>query len=123
MRVMAIDSTTAAPVMTLDWVRIGPFSASSTYTSAVVDAGATVGWDTLIRDVVVPAGTTLAIQVRSGATATPGTGWTAWTTVSPTTNSITRSARYLQYRLQFTSSGTRFTSPTVNSVQLAYHVL
>ena len=38
------------------------------------------------------------IQVRSGSTATPGTGWTAWATVNASSNSITRNARYLQYR-------------------------
>jgi hypothetical protein len=55
--------------------------------------------------------------------ATPGTGWTGWSTVNATTGSITRSARYLQYRLQFTSSGNRFTTATVESVQLTFHVL
>jgi hypothetical protein len=124
LRVMLVDPTTAAPVLTSDWVRVAPYSASSTYTSAVIDAGATVGWDTLTRDALVPANTTLTIQVRSGPNANAGNGaWTGWTTVSATTNSITQSARYLQYRLQFTSSGNAFTSATVRSLQLSFHVL
>ncbi len=124
LRVIASDPTTAAPVLLVDWIRVAPYAASTTFTSAVIDAGATVGWDTLTRDVVLPSGTTMTIQVRSGPNANSGSGsWTGWSTVSATTNSITRSSRYLQYRLQFTSSGTRFTTPTVNSVQLAYHVL
>ncbi len=123
LRVLAIDPTTAAPTMPIDWVRVAPYATSSTFTSGVIDAGATVGWDLLTRDATAPTGTTLTIQVRSGAVATPGTSWTAWTTVSPTSNSITRSARYVQYRLQFTSSGTRFVSPTVRGVTLSYHVL
>ena len=124
LRVIASDPTTAAPVLAVDWTRVAPYAASTTFTSAVIDAGATVGWDTLSRDVVVPSGTTMTVQVRSGPNANSGSGaWTSWSTVSTTTNSITRSSRYLQYRLQFTSSGTRFTTATVNSVQLAYHVL
>jgi hypothetical protein len=124
LRVILIDPTTAAPILTCDWVRVAPYAGSSTYTSAVIDAGATVGWDTLTRDAVVPTNTTLTIQVRSGPNANSGSGaWTAWTTVSATTNSITRSSRYLQYRLQFTSTSTAFTTATVRSLQLAYHVL
>ena len=124
LRVIASDPTTAAPVLTVDWLRVGPYSASTTFTSAVIDAGATVGWDTLTRDVVVPTGTTLTIQVRSGPNANTGSGaWTGWSTVSATTNSITRSSRYLQYRLQFTTSGTRFTTPAVRGVTLGFHVL
>ena len=66
----------------------------------------------------------MTIQVRSGPDANTGSGsWTGWTTVSATTNSITRSARYLQYQLTFTTSGTRFVSPAVRSIQLADHVL
>jgi hypothetical protein len=124
LRVIASDPTTTAPVLTLDWVRVAPYAASTTFTSAVIDAGATVGWDTLVRDVDLPSGTTMTIQVRSGPNANTGSGsWTGWTTVSATTNSITRSSRYLQYQLIFTTSGTRFVSPAVRSIQLAYHVL
>ena len=124
LRVIASDPTTAAPVLVVDWLRVAPYAAATTFTSAVVDAGATIGWDTLSRDVVLPSGTTMTIQVRSGPNANTESGaWTAWATVSATTNSITRSSRYLQYRLQFTSTGSRFTTATVNGVQLAYHVL
>jgi len=66
----------------------------------------------------------MTIRVRSGPNANTGSGsWTGWTTVSATTNSITRSSRYLQYQLIFTTSGTRFVSPAVRSIQLAYPLL
>jgi hypothetical protein len=121
--VMLVDPTTAAPTLATDWVRVGPYAASTTFTSAVLDAGATVGWDTLTSDSLVPANTTLTIQVRSGPNANSGSGsWTAWATV-PANGSITRSSRYIQYRLQFTSTGSRFTTATVRSVALAFHVL
>jgi hypothetical protein len=123
-RVIASDPTTTAPVLALGWVRVAPYAASTTFTSAVTDAGATVGWDTLVRDMDLPSGTTMTIQVRSGPDANTGSGsWTGWTTVSATTNSITCSSRYLQCQLIFTTSGTRFVSPGVRSITLAYHML
>jgi len=118
-----VDPTRDTSPLVTDWVRIGPYAASSTYVSAVVDAGATVGWDTLTRDVTAPTGTGVTIQVRSGSTATPGSGWTAWSTVSATTGSITRSARYLQYQVISTTSGTRLTTSQTKSLAIAFHVL
>jgi hypothetical protein len=123
LRVMLIDPALDAVPLVADWVRVAPYAGNRTFTSAVIDAGATVGWDTLNRDVSVPGGTSLVIQVRSGSTPTPGTGWTSWTTVSASTNSITRNARYLQYRLQMISSGTRFVSPTTRGLEIRFHVL
>ncbi len=64
----------------------------------------------------------LAIQVRSGSTATPGTGWTGWSTVSATIGSIVRSAGYLQYQVISTTSGTRFVSSATKGIQIGFHV-
>ena len=115
----AVDTTP----LVVDWLRVSPFDASDSYVSRVFDAGATVGWDTLSFTGSVPTGTTRTIQVRSGPTATPGTGWTGWTTVSTSGGSITRSARYLQYQVLMTSTGTRFVSSSTDSVQMGFHVL
>ncbi|WP_295692961.1 fibronectin type III domain-containing protein, partial [Lapillicoccus sp.] len=120
------DSTTDATPLVVDWLRVSPFAASGTYQSAVVDAGATVGWDTLAFTGTLPAGTTRTIQVRSGDTPTPtspGTPWTGWTTVASSGASIARSSRYLQYQILMTSTGSRFTSSTTDSVQMVFHVL
>lgn len=118
-----IDPTRDATPLVSDWLRIGPYATSSTHVSRVIDAGASVGWETLTRDVTAPSATGVSIQVRSGTTATPGSGWTGWTTVSATTNSITRSARYLQYQVISTTSGTRFVSPQTKGVTLTFRVL
>ena len=124
MRPTFVDPTNDANRLLVNWVRRGPYSASSTFVSGVIDAGAVVGWDTLRRDVNAPTGTTVTIQVRSGNTATAGgSGWTGWTTVSATTGSITRSNRYLQYQVISTTSGTRFVYPETRGVTLAFHVL
>ena len=124
LRSVLLDPTNDATPLAVTWLRAGTYAASTTYVSPLIDAGAVVGWDTLTRDVVAPAGTTVTIQVRSGNTSTPGgTGWTGWTTVSATTNSITRSARYLQYQVISTASGTRFVSSATNGLQIGFHVL
>lgn len=123
LRPVLVDPVIDPSPLAVDWMRVGPYAASSTFVSAVVDAGASVGWDTLTRDVTAPTGTTVTIRVRSGSTATPGTGWTAWSTVSATTGSITRSARYLQYQVISTTSGTKFDSSATNAVQIGFHVL
>lgn len=123
LRAIATDSVNEATSVVVDWVRMGTYAASSTFVSKVIDAGAVVGWDTLTRDVTVPTGTSVTIQVRSGPNASPGASWTAWTTVSPTTGSITRSARYLQYQVILTTSGSRFTSSATNALQFGFHVL
>jgi hypothetical protein len=122
LRTMIVDPTVDSTSLIVDWIRRGPYGTSSTYTSSVVDAGAAVGWDTLTADVVTPTGTSVSLQVRSGSTATPGTGWTGWTTVSAT-GSITRSARYLQFRVVSTTSGTRFVSSATKAIQIGFHVL
>ena len=117
------DSTVNATPLVVDWLRVSPFGASGTYQSAIFDAGATVGWDTLAFTGTLPAGTTRTIQVRSGDTAVPGTGWTGWTTVATSGASIARSSRYLQYQILMTSTGSRFVSSTTDSVQIGFHVL
>ena len=122
LRPMAVDPTVDANALVIDWFRVGRYATSSTYTSGVVDAGAAVAWSTLTRDVVAPSGTGVTISVRSGSTATPGTGWTGWSTVSATTGSITRTARYLQYQIVSTASSDRFTTPQTRSVTLAFAV-
>jgi phosphodiesterase/alkaline phosphatase D-like protein len=125
LRAIATDSVNDASSLVVDWVRVGTYAASSTFVSKVIDAGAVVGWDTLTRDVTAPTGTSVTIQVRSGPNANPGSGsWTGWSAaVSPTTGSITRSARYLQYQVISTTSGSRFTSSATNGLQFGFHVL
>jgi hypothetical protein len=122
LRVLAVDPTQDATPLTVDWLRLAPYATSSTYTSAVVDASAVVAWDTLTADTTPAAGSAVTLRVRSGPTATPGTSWTGWTTV-PAGGAITRSARYLQFSIVVTTSGSRFASASVSRVGVAYHVI
>jgi hypothetical protein len=108
--------------LSVDWLRIGPYAASGTYLSRIFDASAVVTWDALTWDATVPTGTTLTVRVRSGNTATPGTSWTGWQTVSASGGALGVTGRYLQYQLTMTSTGTRYTTPAWRSASLSFHV-
>ena len=45
MRPVFSDTVTTDASLILDWVRVGPYAASGTYTSRVVNASASVTWD------------------------------------------------------------------------------
>ena len=123
LQIVAADPILDLTAMTIDWLRIAPYASSTTYTSSVVDAGATVGWDTLTAVLNLPTGTGATVRVRTGNTASPDSSWTSWTTVSANGGTLGGSSRYLQYQVTLTTSGTRFVAPALTSVSIAYHVL
>ena len=79
-------------------------------------------WDGLGWDATVPTGTTLTVRVRTGNTATPDGTWSAYRTIAASGGAISATSRYVQYQLSLTSTGSRFVSPAVRSVTLAFHV-
>jgi hypothetical protein len=116
------DSAVDANPILLDSVWVTPYATSGTYTSAVVDAGATVDWRAFTPTATAPTGTTISYQVRTGPSATAGgTGWSAWSTVT-SGGDIPGTTRYLQYRTTLTTSSARNTAPTVTAVQVAFVV-
>jgi len=123
MRPVFSDSTVADAPLVLDWARVAPYAQTGTFTSRIIDASTAVAWDALSWDAVVPAGTTMVVKVRTGNTATPDGTWSAYTTIAATGGAIAKTSRYLQYQLVLTSSGTRYVTPTIKSVTMAYHVL
>ena len=116
------DSVTTDSGLVVDWLRVGPYAASGTFTSRVLDAQAPVTWDGLSWAATVPSGTTLTVRVRTGNTATPDGTWSAYVTIPASGGAIGKTSRYLQYQLTLTSSGSRFASPQVRSVAAAFHV-
>jgi hypothetical protein len=116
------DTSTADAPLVLNWMRLGPYTASGTYTSRVFDAKAAVTWDGLSWDPNLPTGTSVAVKVRTGSTATPGAGWTGWTTVPTSGTTVGTTARYLQYQVTLTGSSSRFVTPSVRSFAVLAHV-
>ena len=81
----------------------------ATFTSRVLDSGkAANDWTSLDTTAAAPAGTTVAIETRSGATATPDGGWSAWQAATGGTVA-SPNGRYLQYRATLTSTATTVT--------------
>ncbi|MEO9239884.1 MAG: DUF4082 domain-containing protein, partial [Jatrophihabitantaceae bacterium] len=120
-RPLLADTATTDTALAVDWMRIGPYAATGSFTSRVIDGLAAVSWDGLSWDATVPTGTTLVVKVRGGNTATPDASWSAYQTIASSGASIGLTIRYLQYQLTLTSSGSRFVSPAVRSVTAALH--
>jgi phosphodiesterase/alkaline phosphatase D-like protein len=117
------DATVDVNTLLLDSAWLTPYAASGTFTSGLIDAGATVDWRVLTPTATVPTGTTVTYQVRTGPNATAGgTGWSAWTTVAASAD-MPGTQRYLQYRATLTTNSTRNTAPTLSAIQLGYAVV
>jgi hypothetical protein len=121
-RPLLSDAATTDAGLVVDWLRVGQYAASGTFTSRVLDGLAPVSWDGLSWDATVLTGTTLTVKVRSGNTPTPDATWTAYATIPASGGAMSRTSRYLQYQLTLASSGSRFATPQVRSVTAAFHV-
>ena len=71
------DFTAGGPALSVDWLRMTPYATGGTFTSRVFGAGTNAEWGFLGYDAKVPAGTSLALEVRTGDTATPDGDWSA----------------------------------------------
>jgi Putative metal-binding motif len=93
-----------APALIVDWIRMTPFGAGCTFDSAVFDgANGGADWSTLDAGTVLPTGTGITVQTRSGNTPAPDGSWSAFQALSGNTiQSPTR--RYLQYRAALSST-------------------
>ena len=98
------------------------YNTAATYTSTVIDVGAAnAGFTTLDYSPVVPAGTTVTVDVRAGATGSPDATWTDWQIgiVSGSDISALGSRRYAQYRLNLSTTDTSLT-PLIKDVTMNY---
>ncbi len=102
------------------WLRMGNYASTGTHTSRVLDGGPGARvWQTLTAASTLPAGSQITFETRSGATAQPGTGWSAWQAVGSGGAVASPAARFIQYRATLTSS-TGFSTPTLERVQITY---
>ncbi len=94
---------------------MSPYPATGTFLSRVFDASQQVGWQSLSWQAQLPLGTTLAMSVRTGDTASPDGSWSAWTPIASSGGQIGLAGRYAQYRALLSSSGGEHT-PLVEQV-------
>ncbi len=122
MRPIASDLMTGGNNLKVDWLRMGPFAASGSYLSSVIDGGVTVMWGTTSWTAATPAGSSVTLLVRTGDTPTPDATWTSFAPLSGSGASIGVLARYLQYRADLTTGGPGDPDlvPKLNDVTIDY---
>ncbi len=119
MRPIASDLTAGGGELSVDWLRMSPYPASGTFESRVFDSGTSADWGALSWNAATPAGTAIAISVRTGDTPTPDGSWSAFTEVANSGGDIPGNSRYVQYRAELSTSDTNRT-PTLSEVSIAY---
>lgn len=101
------------------------FAAKGTYTSPVLDATQVSRFGKLHLHGSLPPGTSITVSTRSGNVKEPSDkGWSPWTAEVPAEEYLpitSAAARFLQYRLTFTSPDGAAT-PTLDDVTVAYQV-
>lgn len=98
------DFNVGGDSLAVDWLRLSPYASSGTFESRIVDAGSAVTWGAASWTADVPAGTGLAMSVRTGDTPAPDGSWSAYTALTSSGAPVGRSARYLQYRCELSAS-------------------
>ena len=104
MRPLVSDFDLGGGNIVLNWLRMSPYSATGTFTSRVLDAGAVAAWGAATWNADVPTGTALGMSVRTGNSPTPDGTWSNFTPLASSGATVGASARYLQYRVSSTSS-------------------
>jgi hypothetical protein len=93
-----------------DWTQIVGYAGSGTFVSSVLDAGAVATWGTVNWSAILPPGTAILVETSSGNVLTPDDTWSAWSAVSESGNNASPAARYLRYRLTFTTMNPQYTA-------------
>ncbi|MGH9176652.1 MAG: IPT/TIG domain-containing protein, partial [Vicinamibacterales bacterium] len=122
MRPVVSDGAVAGGSLVIDWMRLGPYSATGTFLSRVYDGGnnATT-WTAIHWTADAPTGAGLTVSVRAGGTPVPDATWSAFTTVAGSGAPINLAGRYLQYRVELTTTNPQIT-PVFRNVTLGYVV-
>jgi methionine-rich copper-binding protein CopC len=99
----ALSGATASPSLTATSVTVG-LPTTGTFTSSVFNSAKTATWGLASWTSTLPTGTSFTVMTRSGNTATPGTGWSAWQAVTNGGQIASPSAQYLQYEVVFATT-------------------
>jgi hypothetical protein len=112
-------TVTLGPTVSVNWMRVAPYSPSGTYTSQVFNAGTPVTWNTLNYTGNTPANTSLTLYVRMGNTPTPDNTWTSFIPLADFGPTIGTYAQYFQYQAVLNTTDPDQT-PSLASVGITY---
>lgn len=118
LRPLISDFNVGGNSVAVDWMHLSPYAPGGTFLSRVVDAGASVLWGTATWTADTPAGTALAMLVRTGDTPVPGAAWTTFTPLSASGGSVGRVSRYIQY-LADLSTADPLRTPVLRDIEIA----
>lgn len=97
-RAVVANQRVDGPPLDVEWMRVSPYAAAGSFTSRVLDAGATVEWTDATLRADVPAGTTMDLFVRTADVRRSGRGWSPWRRLPGPDAAVGGASRYLQYR-------------------------
>ena len=118
LRAAASDFASGGPELAVDWMRMSPYPATGTFDSRILDAGQAADW-ALSWTEATPAGTDVALSVRTGNTPTPDGTWSSFTPIATSGGAIGGNSRYLQYRAELsTTDPTR--TPVLSEVAASF---
>jgi hypothetical protein len=104
MRPLGSDLLPGGGTAVVDWLRLTPYAGAGTFLSRVFDGAGPTGWGTAAWTADTPAGTSVALAVRSGDTAAPDGSWTAFLPVPVSGGAVAMNARYVQYRAELATT-------------------
>jgi hypothetical protein len=108
------DFPAGGGAVTVDWIRLGPYTTAGTFNSRVLDAGARLQWASVVWNASVPTGTSLAISARFGDTPVPDATWTSFVSLPASGTAVNQASRYVQYRAVLGGDGTQ--TPALQSI-------
>ena len=117
LRPLASDFQVDGPVLSIAWLRVGPYAPSGQFESRVFDAGAPALWGSVGFAQDVPPGTAAALSLRAGNTPVPDGSWSAWLAIPSSGSAAGLLGRFVQYQSALASSDPGAT-PTLESVEL-----
>ena len=121
MRPVVSDIFVNTSTVRVDWLRLSPYASTGTFTSRVLGDGSQRAWGDLTADVATPAGTSVALSVRTGDTPTPDGTWTDWQSLPGTGGNVGATSAYLQYRAELATTDDSAT-PELRDVEVEYQL-
>jgi hypothetical protein len=119
MRPIFADNVSDTNYLQLDWVRMSPYASTGTYQSRILDSGGSSAWGVASWTADTPAGSSVALSVRSGNSATPDETWTVFHTITNGTSIGVTGARYVQYQAVLSTSNTDQT-PALKEICISF---
>jgi hypothetical protein len=101
----------------VDWMRVSPYATEGTFVSRIHDAGGMKNWGIASWNANVPVGTTLQLSQRQSNSNTTISSL-PWIPIISNGATIGGTARYIQYKADFTTTNTAIT-PTLKDISFA----